>query len=266
MPNRSRRRAGAKRIAGRQRAANVARRLGLAVRDRRLALGLTQQQVASACGLSQSWVSKAERGVGTAGSIETWASLVAAIGGQLVGFVEDAPGAPRPRDHEHLIRQELIIQQALAGAWKGHPEGVLAADTSQGWRYVDVLLERATTRELAVVEIWNLLDDVGDGLRGLATKVQRVRSTRAGWSVSGLLVIRRTVRNRHTVGRLAGVFASALPGSSAAWLRAIRRSDTRMPRANGLIWTDVAATRLIAARLPGTAHASTRDAARVPTP
>ena len=225
--------------------------MGQAVRERRLTLGLTQAQVANAAGVSQTWVSKAERGRAASGSVETWAALVAATGGQLVGFVEDVPGTPRPRDQEHLLGQELVIRESAAGSWSAEPERALRSDASQGWRYVDVLLRRRSARELAVVEIWNRLEDVGDGLRGLATKVERVRAEYPGWGVSGLLVARRTKRNREIVARLPAVFGSALPASSDAWLRALRSPDSPMPQASGLLWTDTSATRLVPARPRG---------------
>jgi len=214
-------------------------------------LGLTQARVADAAGVSQTWVSKAERGRGASGSVDTWAALVAAIGGQLVGFVEDVPGTPRPRDQEHLLGQELVIRESAAGTWTAEPERALRSDASQGWRYVDVLLRRPSARELAVVEVWNRLEDVGDGLRGLATKVQRVRAEYPGWSVSGLLVARRTKRNREIVSQLPAVFGSALPASSDAWLRALRSPYSPMPQASGLLWKDSSATRLMPARPHG---------------
>jgi transcriptional regulator with XRE-family HTH domain len=249
MPNRHRRRrAGRHRINGRRRADELARRVGNSIRDRRAAMGASQTEVGEAAGLSQTWVSLAERGGGRAGSLETWASLAEAVGGRLVVYVEDSPSADRPRDHEHLIRQDLVIRVATPGGWTGTPEHGLRPDGVERWRYVDLLLRRTSTRELAVVEVWNLLADVGDGLRGLATKVERLHTLNPGWSVTGLLVVRATARNRRTVARLSALFQAALSASSAACLRALQDPGARLPSGNGMLWSDVAGTRLFAAR------------------
>ena len=47
---------------------------------------------------------------------------------------------------------------------------------------------------------------------------------------------------------LAPLFAARYPASSDAWLRALRDPDAPLPPAGGFAWTDVAGTRLIAAR------------------
>jgi len=248
MPPRHHRRAGRYRLAGRRRSEELAARLGRGLRERRRALGVTQAQLGLAAGTSQTWVSKAERGKGASGSLETWAAMSAAVGAQLVVYVEDAPGASRPRDYQHVIRQELVIRYAADGGWRADPERLV---TGQGaWRYVDVLLRRPLTREVAVVEIWDFLDDVGAGLRGLADKIERVRVETSGTAVSGLLVVRATLRNRRLVSHLAAVFASHFPASSPLWLRALRDPSTSMPGERGLVWTDARGTRLQASKLP----------------
>ena len=61
--------------------------------------------------------------------------------------------------------------------------------------------------------------------------------------------MRGTQRNRRLVGSLPALFAARYPAPSQAWLRALRDTATPMPSSAGLAWTDVAGTRLIAARL-----------------
>ena len=67
--------------------------------------GITQQEAADAAGISQTRCSELERGLGANASLVTWAVAAAAVGEQLVGFLERAPGAAPPRDIEHLRRQ-----------------------------------------------------------------------------------------------------------------------------------------------------------------
>lgn len=247
MPDRSRRRSGKHRVTGRRRGDEVAARLGRGVRESRQAGRMTQMQVAEASGVSQSWISKMERGEGRTASIETWCAVADSLGMRLAAFLEATPGAERPRDYEHLLRQQLVIRTSAAGSWSASAEQLIG-DGASHWRYVDVLLQRRERAEIAVVEIWDWLDDVGEGLRGLANKVERVRLANSGSTVSGLLVVRATTRNRQLVQRLHALFTATLPGSSSAWLQALTDPKAPMPAAAGLLWTDVAGTRLFAMR------------------
>jgi transcriptional regulator with XRE-family HTH domain len=256
MRDRSRRRASSARIAGRTRAAYVAARLGNALREARLAAGLRQQDIARLAGIAQSFESRMERGEGIAASIETWAAAAAAVGSQLAAFLEDVPGADRPRDYEHLRRQQLVITTSEAGGWRARPEH--RTDKRSEWaRSVDVRLDRAARRETAIVEIWDWIDDVGAAARGLVAKVvaaereHAIRELDGGerWRVAGLMVVRGTRRNRGLVSEFRSLFRSQYPASSRAWLDALTEPDASMPSEPGFLWTDVGGTRLLAARL-----------------
>jgi transcriptional regulator with XRE-family HTH domain len=83
---------------------------------------MSQTDVALRTGISQGHVSHLERGQGRTASIETWAVVAAAVGEQLVGFLEHAPGASLPRDIEHLRRQSTLIRIAADGGWSSLPE------------------------------------------------------------------------------------------------------------------------------------------------
>jgi transcriptional regulator with XRE-family HTH domain len=238
-------------MAGRARAAYVAKRLGTALRDARVAAGLRQREVAARAGVSQPEIARLEGGHGTATGIVTWAACGAAVGLQLAGFFEAAAGADVPRDIEHLRRQNLLIAMAVGGGWLAEPEAALPDDGPRP-RSIDVLLTRAASREAAVVEVWDLVVDGGHVMRGLEAKVLATRD-RLGpeWRVEGLLVVRGTRRNRTLIAGLAALFAARYPASSHAWLRALRHHDTPMPGAAGLAWTDVKGERLRGARLRG---------------
>ena len=233
---------------GRERAHYLARRLGIALHDRRLAAGLTQREVAERTSLSQQEVSHLELGRGRGTSFLTWAEVGAAVGLQLAGFFEQAPGADLPRDIQHLRGQNLIITTARPGGWAGTPESVVEGDGSRP-RSIDVLLTREVRQEAAVVEVWDLLLDGGAAMRGLEAKVLATRERLGpGWRVEGLLVVRGTARNRALVRDLAPLFAARYPARSGQWLRALADPLVPMPSAGGLAWTDVAGTRTIAAR------------------
>ncbi|MBM4409407.1 MAG: helix-turn-helix transcriptional regulator, partial [Chloroflexi bacterium] len=193
MPDRSRRRAAPARTRGRRRASQLADRLGAAIRAARLRAGWTQRQLGERAGVSQGWLSEAERGLAPDATVETWAALGAALYLQLAAFFELAPGATPPRDVEHLRRQQVVITTGAGGGWAGRPEtAVVTADGAN--RSIDVLLERPAAPasghlEIVVVEIVDLFTDLGEDLRGLERKVEAVRSLRPTATVRGLLVV-----------------------------------------------------------------------------
>jgi transcriptional regulator with XRE-family HTH domain len=253
-------------MAGRARARSVAARLGVALRDARRSSRRTQAEVAARAGVSQTLVSRLELGHGHESSLETWACVAAAVGEQLVGFLELAPGATPPRDIEHLRRQSALIETAAAGGWTSLPEFAIDRDAVRS-RSIDVALIRATGREAVAAEIWDWFDDVGASLRGLDAKVAMLRSRltdEAGeatpaaarpWRVEGLFVVRDTRRNRSTVADLRPLFAARFTGSSRAWLRALESVTSPLPVGHGLLWSDRRA-RLSASRIAGSPRAS----------
>jgi transcriptional regulator with XRE-family HTH domain len=247
-PARGQRRATRQQHLGRARAGDIAHRLGRALRDQRQAVGLRQVDVAARAGLSQSEIARLEAGRGATTSVSTWAVCAAAVGLQLAGFIERAPGTDLPRDLQHLRHQDTVVAAATAGGWHAEPEAALADDGPRP-RSIDVLLTREERREAAVVEVWDLLLDGGAAMRGLTAKV-RATSERLGedWSVHGLLVIRGTRRNRRLVAAFASLFAARFPASSDRWLAALRDPDTKLPAGDGLAWTNIEGSRLLAAR------------------
>ena len=215
-------------------------------------MGLRQVDVAERAGVTQSWVSRMERGHGGTASLETWAAAAEAASVRLVTFLEAIPGADRPRDYEHLKRQQLIIELARRGGWTAIPEATLERDRGRIFpRSVDVRLRRVVTTERAVVEIWDYFDDVGAAIRSFERKLADSGHDEptGDAAVGGLFVVRGTRRNRQLVAEFQSLFAARFPGPSTAWLRALTDPEAPMPGEPALAWTDVAGTRLIAARL-----------------
>jgi len=214
---------------------------------------MSQSLVGERAGLSQGHVSHLERGRGRTASIETWAMVAAAVGEQLVGFLERAPGADLPRDIQHLRRQSSLISMSAPGGWRALPE--LRLDQDARWsRSVDVALVRRATAEAVVAEIWNWFEDVGGALRGLDGKVAALcdhLDPSVEWSVRGLFIVRDTRRNRQLVNELGPMFAARFPGNARAWLRALTDPAQRLPEGAGLLWSDRAGTALKASRLRG---------------
>ena len=243
------RRSGTTVAVGRARARSLANRLGTGLREMRLRAGLRQADVAERARLSQSFVSRLERGRGADTSIETWAIVAAAIGEQFAAFLERVPGANSPRDLEHLRRQRLVIELASRGGWTAQPELAIDEGVVRS-RAIDIVLSRSQRQEAVAVEVWDLLTDVGAAMRSLDGKVATLgrRLTNPPRAVRGLWVVRGTHRNRGLVAEFRSVFAARFPASSAEWLRALADPTTAMPGQDGLCWTDVSGTRLLAWR------------------
>jgi transcriptional regulator with XRE-family HTH domain len=248
-------RAGATVSIGRTRAEAIAKRLGVGLLDSRHASRMRQKDVGTKARVSQTFISRLERGRGAQTSIETWAIVAAATGYQLAAFLEQAPGADPPRDHEHLRRQQLVIEQAATGRWKAQVE-VAVDDAGPRSRAIDVVLLRPMSRELVAVEIWDLLTDVGAAMRSLEGKVAALDRrhthgrdlTAPSWRVRGLWVIRATHRNRGLVREFGSVFSTRFPARSADWVRALTDPATPMPPDDGLLWSDISGSRLFARR------------------
>jgi transcriptional regulator with XRE-family HTH domain len=241
------RRAGAARIAGRQRSQYLARRIAIALRESRLALALTQAEASARAGVSQAYWSAVERGVATTATLETLAACAAAVDTELAAFLQARPGADLPRDIVHLRGQSTIVREARAGGWVAGVEVPVDPDARRS-RAIDVALERPSRGEIAVVELVDLVADAGGDMRGLSDKVAAVRRTRPGARVAGLLAIRATRRNRQLLAELAPVIDARFPASSVGWLRALSDIEAPMPGGDGLVWARVDGGGLFARR------------------
>ncbi len=229
--------------------AYLVRRIGTGLKDARLALHLRQLDAARRAGITQAHWSRLERGLETGASLVTLAACGNAVHPRLAAFIEAQPGAELPRDIEHLRRQQAIVMLAQAGGWEATPEAAVPGGGPRP-RSIDVLLVRRVRHEAAVAEVWDLLLDIGDAMRGLEAKVLATRERLGpGWRVEGLLVVWGTRRNRGLVRELRALFAARYPGSSRGWLLALSEPGARMPDGAGFAWTSSEGGRLVPARL-----------------
>jgi transcriptional regulator with XRE-family HTH domain len=217
------------------------------LRESRAALRLTQAVAADRAGISQQHWSAVERGLGAATSLETLAACAAAVDTELAAFIQARPGADLPRDIVHLRGQAAIIREAEPGGWRAAVEVPIDPDARRS-RSIDVVLERAARREIAVIELVDLVADAGQDMRGLSDKVAAVRRAHPEQRVAGVLAIRATRRNRALIGELAPLIAARFPARAAAWLRALRDPTAPMPQDDGLLWAHVDGAGLFARR------------------
>lgn len=237
-------------IAATRRNADQLNRLGGEVRAGRRAKRLTQAQLGAKVGLARQSISRAECGRGDGLTLDAW---------QRIGIAVDRPlsvSLQRPTDGEtadaaHLAIQELVLRLGRAtGAGRTFE---LATRPAEAWRSADVGLSFPRSRRLVLVECWNTIGDVGaaaratDRKRAEADALAVVRWGERAAPVCGVWVVRATARNRALVARYPEVFGARFPGSSAGWVRALVEG-TPPPDEPGLVWCDLAATRLFAWR------------------
>jgi transcriptional regulator with XRE-family HTH domain len=225
-------------------------RLGSDIRHARLQRHLTQQQLADLAGVGRMVVSRTERGIGV--PIDALQRVALAVGRPLLMSLQrDIEGDTA--DASHLAMQELVLAMGRRAGFDGHFE--LATRPAEPWRSADVGLIHDRTQMLLVVECWNTIGDVGAAARASTWKLAEASALAAArWgdrpALIGLLwVVRASLRNRALVARYPEVFAARFPGSSAGWLATLVEGK-RPPDVPGLVWCDIAATRVFAWRRP----------------
>jgi len=240
------------RIAGRRRATVVAVVLGGQVRAARRRRRWRQRDLAARIGTSQAHVSQIELGQVGGAPLEVWFALSEALQVPLrVEFGRDR--LEEPADAGHLAIQELILRLGRAAGFGRTFE--LPTRPANPRLSVDVCLRDDARRLFVLVEAWNSFGDIGASVRGTNRKIAEAHALVVavggdGWyRVAACWVVRDTARNRELAARYPEVFGVAFPGSSREWVAALSRGALP-PQEMGLVWCDVAATRLRAWRRP----------------
>lgn len=243
--------------------AELSRKLGKALREARVRAGLTQAETAAKAGLSQGALSRLERDADPRYTLATWDRAAFAVGTSLHAFLPEASAADLPRDVVHLRNQELILRTAKDGGWAGVPEEPIDRDVGRS-RWADVVLGRRRPAgqdedgpgEYALMEVIDWFDDVGAPMREWQRRldaleryaIARMHGDEAAPRIGGCWVVRATRRNRDLVTNHPTMFRSRFPGSGRAWLAALTRRETEMPRESALLWVSVNGERLYASR------------------
>jgi transcriptional regulator with XRE-family HTH domain len=240
-------------------AAELAGRLGRALKDARVLRGMTQARAAERAGLAQTTWSKLERDLDPRFTLATWDRAAHAVGTTLSAYLPQASSADQPRDAVHLRNQELALRKAKPGGWRGAPEQALDRDLTRS-RHGDLVLSRhrAGASEWCLIEVVDWVSDVGESVRDFDRRlaaldrfaVARMRADAVPRS-GGIWLLRATARNRRLVADHHEFFRGRFPGSGRAWLAALTDPAAPMPREPALLWVDVGGTRIFAARLGG---------------
>jgi transcriptional regulator with XRE-family HTH domain len=225
-------------------------RLGSDVRLARVRRRWTQARLGDRVGLSRSSVSRAELGHGGGLTLDAWQRIAIALDFPLRLTLQRDPRAD-PADGPHLGMQEAMLRFGRAAGYGGRFE--LGTKPAEPWRSIDVGLIDDRRRRLIVTECWNTFGDVGAAARVSSRKVAEAedlataRWGQASHRVGLVWVVRATAANRALVARYPEVFATRFPGSSARWVAALT-TGTEPPSEPGLVWMNVAATKLFAWR------------------
>ena len=239
-------------------------RLGAEVRSTRRRLRQTQAQLGRRVGIAQSTVSLLERGLGATLSVDVWQRVFLALGRRLDVSAGRDPLA-ETADAGHLAIQELVLRLGrTVGYTRGFEVPTRSADPA---RSTDVGLRDDRRRLMLLVECWNTIGDVGAAARASSRKLAEADAlavAQAGerpYAVRGVWVVRASPRNRALVARYPEIFATRFPGSSAHWVDTLT-AGTDPPPQPGLVWSDIAATRLYPWRRRWTSRPRRRDPPR----
>jgi transcriptional regulator with XRE-family HTH domain len=223
-------------------------RLGGEVVSMRARRSWTQQELAHRAGIGRCVISRFEHGHGPI-DVETLERIGLACGAPLrIEF------APEPRaevaDAGHLAIQELVLGLGRRNGYDGRFE--LGTKPAEPWRSIDVVLAYEARHRMICVECWNTICDIGSAMRVSARKAAELEQMAVGrWGedarVGLVWVVRATARNRSLVARYPEVFASRFRGSSQLWVAALTEEGDA-PGEPGLVWSDLAATRVFAWR------------------
>ena len=240
-------------VDGRKLAKAAAMRLGSWVRQARTRRGWTQRTLGEKAGLSRSQIGYIEAGNGTGTPSRTWYALSVALDTPLrFDFGRDA--LEKPADAGHLAIQELMLR--LAHNLKISRTFELPTRPADPALSIDVGWRDDQRRVLIINECWNTFGNINAAVRSTHRKIAEadqlaatIGGEQAIYRVAACWIVRDTRRNRELVARYPEVFAAAFPASSTSWVRALTVAEAPVPDQPGLVWCDLAATRLFARRL-----------------
>lgn len=218
--------------------------LGGTIRTRRRQLRLTQAALAQRIGLDQSRISQIECGRGGRATLETWVAIGVALDRPLAVTYSRPLGATRePTDAGHLAIQEFLLRLAHTTGRTATFE--LPTRPTDPSRSIDVCVPDPRARVLFIEEAWNTFGDLGAAVRTTNRKLAEANDLAATiddgppYRVAAVWVVRATATNRELVRRYPAIFASAFPGSSLAWVRALTTRE-EPPTGSGVVWFDSA--------------------------
>ena len=175
--------------------------------------GLTQRAVASAARISQSQMSRLERGQNRWVAVETLVTV-----GRMVGLDVVVGAYPGPSPVRDTPQIELLgrLRHRLGRAWQWHHEVPVAHGDQRAW---DAVIVHELTRAALVVEAETRITDVQALLR--RTKLKRDVAGR----VRLVLLVADTRWNRAVLAEAREVFTGEFPCSMRRAMRALASGE-----------------------------------------
>ena len=220
-------------------AVEARRAFGQEVRRLREDGGISQQRLAEAIGISQSYLSRIEAGR-VKPTAETQAAIAIALGAQLEMRLRVGTGSPI-RDHIQARIVETLLRVAHP-RW-GRLVEVPVHRPVRG--SIDVVLYDPTAGIVIATEVQSQIRRLEQQLRWSNEKARAIlpsgaipQAGAATPDVSQLLVIRSTRTNREIVATYASTIRTAFPASAELAHRAITTNEGTWPGA-ALLWATV---------------------------
>lgn len=195
------------------------RRIGLILRSLRRRLGKRQIDLAVEAGVSQSAVSRAERGHLDTLSIRTLRKLFAAVDARFEGDVRWRGGqVDYLLDRAHAELGTLVAERLARLGWTVTPEVTFMRLGERG--SIDLLATRADLRAAAIIELKSEMTSFEEQQRRLDIKARvgaSVVEERLGWRprcVAVILVLADNSTNRGRVRRVSRLIRSSLPAGN----------------------------------------------------
>jgi transcriptional regulator with XRE-family HTH domain len=246
---------------------------GRACRETRLALDLTQQQVADASGIARSFIAKLERG-GANPTLATVAAVAAALGLELELAIRRPMivGTPRRGDLVHARCSGYVDRRLTRAGWMTAREVEIAHARTHGW--IDLLAFDPRAQTVLVIEIKTRLDDLGALERQIRWYEREARfvARQMGWRPHTVLVWVLVLASHEVDAAIViqrDALASSFPVRAPAMLERLEASTDAGAEGWGLALIDPRSRRkgwLIRTRIDGrrspAPYAGYADAAR----
>jgi transcriptional regulator with XRE-family HTH domain len=204
-------------------------RIGLQIRALRRQRRWTQRELGRRVGMSDSRISRVERGAADRIPVASLERILAELSARLhVRVLWRGEEFDRLLDREHAGIVERVLQDLSLAGWTAIPEATFHVAGERG--SIDVLAWHAPTRTLLVVEVKSVVPDIQATVSGLDRKARLgpVIGRERGWDagfVARLLVLPDDRTSRRRVDAFASTFARALPARTAAVKRWLLRPD-----------------------------------------
>jgi len=229
-------------------------RFGRAARALRIHRGWRQADLAKQAGVSQSLVSRIERGHADKVTVQTLEALLQRLGARLlVRFDWNGEAIDRLLDADHARLVDGVVRRLQAEGWDAMPEITFAIGGERG--SVDVLGWHEPTRTALVVEVKSVVPDVQamlmalDRKTRLGTAIAKGQGRQAG-RIGRLLVIGESRTSRRRVEAHSATFAARFPDRITAIRRFLSKPE-RHEAVSGLWFLSASTQPTARHRVPG---------------